>query len=155
MLARLEAHFALPGFAAAFTADFENFLASADTDPQTPGLQPYLDPEGNPILTLAATHWFGPAVTWPRELYNHPYIEFWHRLDRALLDAQLPGMGPETLGGTLWVTLFPSGPLVENPGITMRMTRQQRLSAQLAPVDQLGTPRPANALGDVGAIEVP
>jgi hypothetical protein len=155
VLARLEAHFTLPGFAATFTADFESFLASVDTDPGTPGLQPYRDPDGNPILTLAATHWFGPAVTWPRELYNHPYIEFWHRLDRALLDAQLPGMGPETLGGNLWAALFSSGPLAENPGITMRMTRQQRLSAQLAPVDQLGTPRPANALGDVGAIEVP
>jgi hypothetical protein len=154
VLSRIEAHYALPGFAAEFTSNFEAFLAGVDLDPVTPGLQPYRDPSGGPILTLGGTRWFGPAVTWPRELYNHPYIHFWHRLDAALLAAQLPGMGPETLGDAAWDALFSSGPLVENPGITMGIVRQRRLEAQLAPIDQLGTTRPANALGDIGAIEV-
>jgi len=155
MLARIESHYVMPGFAANFTADFEAFLASVDIDPDTPGSQPYRDPSGVPILTLGDAQWFGPAVTWPRELYNHPYIEFWHRLDTALLDAQLPGMGPETLGDAAWDALFDSGPLAENPGITMTLVRQAALEARLAAVDQLGNVRPANALGDVGAIEEP
>jgi hypothetical protein len=37
----------------------------------------------------------------------------------------------------------------------MTLVRQQRLSTQLAPVDQLGAARPAAILGDVGAIEAP
>lgn len=155
MLARIEAHYALPGFAADFTADFEAFLAAVDIDAETPGLQPYRDPSGVPILSLGDAQWFGPAVTWPKELSNHPYIEFWHRLDAALLDAQLPGMGPEVLGDAAWEELFSSGPLAENPGITMTLVRQTALATQLAPVDQLGAARPANARGDVGAIEVP
>ena len=155
LLARIEAHYGLAGFAANFTDDFEAFLATVDLDPDTAGLQPYRDPSGRPILSLADTHWFGPAVTWPRELYNHPYIHFWHRLDTALLEAQLPGMGPETLGDEAWDALFSTGPLVENPGITIGIVRQSTLAAQLAALDQIGTARPANALGDVGAIEAP
>ena len=64
----------------------------------TPGAQPYTSPAGVPILTLAATRFFGPAETWPQELENYPYIEFWHRLDAALAAAAIPGMGPELLG---------------------------------------------------------
>jgi len=138
-----------------FTTDFESFLQSVDTDSSTPGAQPYLDPSGDPILTLADTHWFGPAQTWPRELANYPYIDFWHRLDAALLAESLPDMGPETIGDALWDTLFSSGPLRENRGITMTVARLARISAELEASDQLGMPRPANALGDVGAIEVP
>ncbi len=64
-------------------------------------------------------------------------------------------MGPEAIGDALWETLFSSGRLVENRGITMSVARLARISAQLEATDQLGMPRPANALGDVGAIEVP
>jgi hypothetical protein len=155
VLSRIEAHYGLTGFASNFTADFDTFLASVDTDPGTPGVQPYLDPSGDPILTLADTQWFGPAQTWPRELYNYPYIEFWHRLDAALLDQSLPGMGPEVIGDELWATLFSSGPLVENSAITITLRRVVGITAQLEATDQLGTHRPANALGDVGAVEVP
>ncbi|NHA14660.1 hypothetical protein [Thioalkalivibrio sp. XN279] len=155
MLARIETRFGLPGFASQFRSEFENLLGAVDIDPAAPGLQPYLDPAGQPILTLADTHWFGPAVTWPRELYNYPYIEFWHRLDAALLEAQVPGMGPETLGDAAWDALFSSGPLAENPGITLLLARQQRLFAELAAIDQRGVPRPAGVRGDIGAIEVP
>jgi hypothetical protein len=154
-LARIEAHYGMAGFAGDFRADFEAFLAAVDLDPVAAGLQPYRDPSGRPILTLGDTHWFGPAVTWPRELYNHPFIHFWHRLDAALLEAQLPGMGPETLGDAAWDALYSSGPLTENPGIIVGIVRQNTLAMQLGALDQLGMARPANVLGDIGAIEVP
>jgi len=155
VLARIEAHFALAGFAADFTMDFEDFLADVDLDPSMPGNQPYEDPDGFPILTLADTLWFGPAVTWPRELYNWPYIEFWHRLDDALLDENIPGMGAEAFADALWDVLFSSGPLAENPGITMYMENRPAYRVQLEAADQLGNTRPANVLGDVGAREIP
>ncbi len=132
LLARLEIHYGLPGFAATFRADFETFLAEVDIDPEAPGLQPYRDPAGDPILGLDDALWFGPAVTWPRELYNYPYIEFWHRLDTALHGAPVAGMGPEAMGDAAWDALFSSGPLAENPGITMTVVRQQQLSTQLS-----------------------
>jgi hypothetical protein len=155
VLERVEAQYALADFATDFTEDFEDFLQSVDTDEDTPGNQPYLDPDGNPILTLAETLWFGPAVTWPKELYNYPYIEFWHQLDVALLDEDIPGMGPEVIGDEAWETLFSSGPLAENPDIRMSIVRLWTFNVLLQPADQLGTMRPANLLGDVGAIEVP
>jgi hypothetical protein len=155
MLERLEAEYALPGFATDFTVDFEDFLQSVDLDEESPGLQPYLDPQGDPILTLADTLFFGPAQTWPRELANHPYIHFWHRLDEALLGEEIPGMGPEVIGDEAWAALFSSGRLPENPSITMSLWQQHAFDVQLEPSDQLGRARPASSLGDVGAIEIP
>ena len=154
VLSRLESHYHLPGFASAFQADFEGFLRTVDADPATPGVQPYQDPDGHPILTLAATHWFGPAVTWPRELDNYPYIEFWHRLDAALAGQAIPGMGPEVLGDAAWQALFSSGTLTENGGIRVTV-RSGKLTVEPLTVDQRGAARPANAPGDIGAIEVP
>lgn len=156
VLSRLESRLQEPGFAADFQADFENFLQTVDSDSKTPGVQPYPDPSGNPILTLAETAFFGPPYTWPRELPNHPWIHFWHRLDDWLkVRAGAAGMGPELLGEQEWATLFSSGPLVENPGILMRMGWRSGGSVKRLSVDQRGNPRPANALGDVGAIEIP
>lgn len=155
VLARIESRYALPGFAAAFTTDFETFLRSADSDLGAAGVQPYRTPSGNPILTLAATQFFGPGETWPKQLENHPYIEFWHRLDTALAAAAIPGMGPELLGDEAWQTLFTSGALTENPGIRMTVSTGPRLTVQRFSVDQLGTARPAGSPGDIGAIEAP
>lgn len=155
VLERLEDHYGLAGFAASFTADFEAFLQSVDTDETLPGNQPYLSPGGVPILTLADTVWFGPAETWPKEVSNWPYIEFWHRLEEALIAESLPGMGSEVIGDALWQTLFRSGSLAENPGITMSISRIPRLNVRLEATDQLGAARPAGTLGDVGAIEIP
>jgi hypothetical protein len=155
MLDRLESHYGLPGFAADFQTDFDNFLQAVDLDTATAGNQPYTDPDGNPILTLADTHWFGPAVTWPRELYNHPYIHFWHRLDAALLAENIPGMGPELLGDDAWRELFSSGPLAENPNIRMTIMSSPELDVSRESGDQLGNPKPVNAAGDIGAIELP
>jgi len=155
VLRRIESRYGLPGFAAGFTAAFEAWLGSADTDAATDGLQPYRDPSGRPILTLADTHWFGPSETWPRELPNHPYIEFWHRLDDALEQARLPGMGPELMGEDAWRRLFSAGVLGENPSITLRLWTEKTLTVQRRDADQLGTARPAGQPGDTGAIERP
>jgi hypothetical protein len=64
-------------------------------------------------------------------------------------------MGPETIGDASWEMLFDSGPLAENPDITIDIVRPRSFNVQLEEVDQLGTPRPAGTLGDVGAIEIP
>ena len=154
LLDRIETTYGLADFAEDFTTAFENFLQNVDRDDGTAGNQPYSTPGGDPILTLADTHWFGPARTWPKEVYNWPYIEFWHQLDVALLAAGIPGMGPETLADGAWELLFSSGPLPENPGITMSIDRQTGLQVSLESEDQIGSPRPANIRGDVGALEV-
>lgn len=153
VLRRIESRYGLPGFAAGFTAGFEAWLGSADIDPSTDGAQPYRDPSGGAILTLADTRWFGPAETWPRELPNHPYIEFWHRLDQALGQQALPGMGPELLGESAWRGLFSSGVLSENPGIRIELWTERLLTVRRGDVDQLGNARPAGQPGDVGAVE--
>jgi hypothetical protein len=154
VLGRIERQYGPAGFAAAFEADFEAFLRSVDADPQADGIQPYRDPNGQPILTLASTHFFGPAQTWPRELENHPYIHFWHRLDAALAQSGIPGMGPELLGDAAWQRLFSSGTLPENPGIRISVRAEQNLSVQRLGVDQLGTSRPSTGESDIGAIEL-
>jgi hypothetical protein len=143
-----------PGdFSDDFTADFEGFLASIDLDPDTDGNQPYTKPDGvTPILTLADTQWFGPARTWPKELSNYPYIEFWHRLDAALLAESIEGMGPELLGEDAWTTLFSQGYLVENPNIWIDLDPYD-IEVEVEVEDQNGIPRPANTLSDIGAYE--
>ena len=155
LLNRIEVFYDLAGFADAFTDDFEAFLETVDTDDDIPENQPYTDPSGDPILTLADTQWFGPRVTWPKKLWNYPYIEFWHRLDVALKTEDIPGMGPELLGDDAWAALFSSGPLVENPEITLEVKATSAPPVHLLEVDQIGTERPANSLGDIGAIEIP
>ena len=154
VLERIERRYALSGFAAGFRSDFEAFLQTVDTDSATPGLQPYKDPNGNPIVTLAATHFFGPSQTWPRELYNHPYIEFWHRLDRALSQAAIAGMGPELLGDAAWATLFTTGALGENPALRTIVWTASDLNVTRSSVDQTGTARAAGASTDIGALEL-
>jgi len=158
LLDRVEEHYRLtdpPGFASDFTEEFETFLQTVDSDDETAGVQPYTDPWGSPILTLADTQWFGPAVTWPRELSNYPYIEFWHRFDVALEAEDIDGMGPELLGDDAWAALFSSGPLVENTDIRMSVWADSGSRVRPQEIDQVGTERPANARGDIGAIEIP
>ncbi len=155
MLGRVEDHYGLIDFASDLITDFETFLQTVDSDDETAGVQPYTDPWGNPILTLAATQWFGPAVTWPKELPNYPYIEGWHRLDVALRAESIPGRGPELLGDDAWAALFSSGALTENGDITMKVWTDSLFAVPMQDVDQLGTERPANTLGDIGAIEIP
>jgi hypothetical protein len=155
VLARIESRYGLTGFAASFTSDFEAWLQSVDTDSASAGAQPYLNPQGVPILTLADTRFFGPAQTWPRESSNQPLIEFWHRLDAALAARAMPELGQQGLGDAAWSALFSSGPLAENAAITIAVDTRVRLTMQRPAVDQLGQARPAGAPGDIGAIERP
>jgi hypothetical protein len=155
VLERIEAEYGLTGFADDFTDDFEAFLQAVDTDPDTEGLQPYLDPTGTAILTLADTGWFGPAQTWPAELANHPWIHFWHRLDEALAGEDIPALLPQGLNDEAWLALFDSGPLAENPDIAVSIWADTRLQVFLRETDQIGAARPANAQADIGAIERP
>lgn len=155
ILDRVASHYDLADFAASFTEDFEIFLNTIDIDDETEGIQPYTDPDGNPILSLADTQWFGPAVTWPKELSNYPYIEFWHRFDTALAAENIPGIGPELLGDDAWLALFETGPLVENTDIFMSVWTESGGTVSMLANDQLGTSRPTNDFGDIGAIEVP
>ena len=153
VLSRIENHYSLTDFALNFRNVFETFLQTVDSDPETVGIQPYCDPGGTPIRTLADTMWFGPSQTWPSTLANYPYIEFWHRLDDALKIENISGMGPELLGDKIWSTLFAPGQLAENDKITMVvMSESQNVS--LLGVDQLGRVRPSGSLGDIGAIEL-
>jgi hypothetical protein len=154
-LDRLETYYSLTGFADDFRVDFETFLQGVDLDDETAGLQPYTDPWGDPILTLADTLWFGPAGTWPKELPNYPYIHFWHQLDTALTAEGIPGMGHEIIGDDTWADLFTSGTLSENADITMTITTTPRLDVPIQVSDQQGVTRPAGSLGDIGAIEIP
>lgn len=153
VLDRIEDHYQRAGFADAFTADFEAYLQSADTDPSAEGNQPHLDPDGNPILTLAAAQWFGPSQTWPSNVANYAYIQFWHRLDEALKVENIPGMGQWLLGDAEWSTLFSPGPLAENGDISMTFI-EKNPSAVREDADQFGNPRPEERLGDIGAVEL-
>jgi hypothetical protein len=123
-----------------------------DIDDETPSNQPYADPDGNPILTLADALWYGPKTTWPSLLENYPYIEFWHQLDTALKAENIPGMGPELLGDDAWMALFGDGLLSENRYIQFLIWTVP-YNARLTALDQTGTARPDNSLGDIGAIE--
>lgn len=155
LLARLETQYSLGGFAGDFTTAFETFLHNADADTATAGSQPYTNPLGQPILTLANTRFNGPAETWPRELYNYPYIEFWHRLDAELATQNVPGMGAALLNDAAWRTLFTSGPLTENTAIQMSAKSVSKLTVKRPDVDQRGVARPLSGLADIGAIEKP
>jgi hypothetical protein len=155
LLARIEARWGPVGFAADFTTDFEAYLQTVDVDEDTAGLQPYTNPSDIPVLTVADIHFYGPAETWPKELVNYPWIDFWHHLDAALAAASIPGMGAELLGDDAWNELFTAGPLAENPQIEMFLSTQPRGGVTLLTEDQDGTARPANAAGDIGAIEIP
>ncbi len=155
MLGRLESEYSLTDFAANFTTDFETFLNNVDIDDETAGNQPYEDPDGNPILTLTDTQWFGPDTTWPEKVYNYPYIEFWHKLDEVLITENIPGMGPELISDSVWDGLFTSsGPLDENNDIEMNRISVTLYSVASQNYDQLNNSRPGNNLGDIGAIEI-
>jgi len=154
LLERIEFQYQATGFAASFTADFENYLATVDTDLDAEGLQPFTSDTGNPILTLDDTAWFGPAVSWPSEPENFAFIEFYHRLDNALHNLAVPVSGQHLLGEVEWNQLFPAGTLHENPDITI-YHRKEIINGALQLTDQRYEPRPKELFGDSGAIEAP
>ncbi len=155
VLDRIENYYDLGDFADTFIENFEDFLESVDLDENEDGNQPYTDPEGNSILTLEDTLWFGPSETWPKELPNYPYIEFWHRLDLALADENIDDMGPELLGDQAWASMFWDGSQGGDTNIIMKVRSPYRQGIDMESVDQTSASRPVNELGDMGAIEAP
>ena len=144
-------------FESEFRAYFEGFLS--DVDPDTTGFQQYANCSGAIIDTLEQSYWCGPGQTWPQMEYNHAYIHFWHHLDRALANEiagvnvdQINDLGPAVLNDDAWISLFGSGRSTF-PGITVDLT-QTTLGVDPLDTDQRGTARPANVLGDIGAIEI-
>jgi hypothetical protein len=94
---------------------------------------------------LTGTTWYGPAVTWPTNAQNAPWITFWHNLDTAIGNR----LGMAILGDDFWGT-FTTGALGDHVRITVdRTTKRFSLESE----DQLGNARPRGTRGDIGAIE--
>lgn len=156
MLERIEAVYGQTGFASDFRQHFESWLQDIDAD--TAGAQFYFNCELALIDTIERAYWCGPAQTWPQELYNHAYIQFWHHLDAALAGAiadvdvdRIGGLGPALINDAAWLSLFGPGDSHYN-GISLRLS-ESTVSVQPLSTDQLGNPRPAGGRGDIGAIE--
>jgi len=144
VLSEVESQYGPVGFAADFQSDFESYLSTVDTDVGEEGLQSYHDNQGNDILTLADTLWFGPNFTWPSEDENQAWLDFWHRLDSALGDTT----GMEKLADDFWGDFT----YINNVDLTSFIASDINHIVEKTQVDQCGTPR--TGLGDIGAIEL-
>jgi hypothetical protein len=157
MLDQIQASYGQPNFESEFRAHFEGYLS--DIDPDTAGAQQYSNCNNVTINTIEQAFWCGPAQTWPQFAYNHAYIDFWHHLDLALSNEiagvnvdQITDMGPATINDDVLLRLFGLGRSPFN-GITVRLA-ENALNVTPVSVDQLGNARPADLLGDIGAVEV-
>jgi hypothetical protein len=157
MLERIEDAYGQPNFESEFRSYFQGYLS--DLDPDTEGLQQYVNCDGITIDTLEQAYWCGPARTWPQFAYNHAYIEFWHHLDSALANQmagvhvdQIDNLGPALINDDVWVSLFGLGYSYFS-GITVHVS-ETALGVSPLDTDQLGNPRPADLLGDIGAVEI-
>ena len=157
MLDQLEEVSGQSGFASEFRSYFQGFLS--DIDPDTPEFEHYQNCNNVTINTLEQAYWCGPAQTWPQFDYNHAYIAFWHHLDSALAGEvagvnvdQMTGLAPATINDDVWTSLFGLGDSYFN-GITVRLG-ERTLAVNPAHSDQLGNARPADLLGDIGAVEI-
>jgi hypothetical protein len=99
---------------------------------------------GSEFGDLTGITWYGPARTWPSNPQNAAWINFWHNLDAAIGDR----LGMVRLGDDFWGT-FTSGPIGH---VNLTIDRRTR-TYHMENTDQLGTERPRNSLGDIGAIE--
>ncbi len=157
ILDQLEFVYDQTGFESEFRNYFEGYLF--DIDPDTAGSQRYENCNNITIGTLEQAYWCGPSQTWPQNEYNHAYIEFWHHLDSALASEitevnvdQMSDLGSATLNDEVWADLFGLGNSHFN-GITISLF-ETTLGVNPLDTDQLGNPRPADLLGDIGAVEV-
>jgi len=144
-------------FDSEFRDYFEGYLL--DVDPVEAGSQQYANCDNFTIDTIEQAFWCGPAQTWPQFEYNHAYIEFWHYLDLALANEvaevnvdQITNLGPATMNDDVWLSLFGLSPSQFN-GITVNLD-ETTLGVSPLDTDQLGNLRPADLLGDIGAIEI-
>jgi len=144
VLLEIENKYGPVGFADEFQSDFENYLNTIDTDDQEEGLQPFQNADGNDILTLDETLWFGPIGTWPSEDENQAWLDFWHLLDSSLGD----NMGMEKLADDFWGD-FTYTNEVDNMSY---FNRDINRIIEKAQADQCGTLR--TGFGDIGAIEL-
>ncbi len=157
MLQQIQDAYGQPAFANEFRAHFEGYLA--DVDPDTAGVQQYTNCDNVTINTIEQAFWCGPAQTWPQFEYNHAYIEFWHHLDLALTNriagvdvSQIGDLAPATINDDAWIALFGLGQSNFN-GITMALSERNVTVVPLQG-DQHGNARPADLLGDIGAVEI-
>jgi hypothetical protein len=157
MMDQITAVYSQPDFASEFRSHFEGWLQ--DIDPDTPGAQQYFNCDGSLVDTIERAFWCGPAQTWPQMEFNHAYIQFWHHLDSALAGEipgvnvdQITGMGPALVNDDVWTALFGLG-RSDFGGISLDFS-ERTLRVNPVDVDQLGVARPANTLGDIGAIEI-
>jgi hypothetical protein len=146
-----------PGFESEFRDYFQGWLL--DIDPATAGSQQYVNCSTVTIDTIEQGYWCGPAQTWPQFEYNHAYMEFWHYLDSALANEiaevnvdQITNLGPALINDDVWISLFGLGDSFFN-GITVQLF-ETTLGVNPLGTDQLGNPRPADLLGDIGAVEI-
>ncbi len=144
-----------------FESEFRDYFQAylSDIDPDAAGSQQYVNCSNVTIDTIEQVFWCGPAQTWPQEDFNHAYIEFWHHLDLALANKiaevnvdQITNLGPALMNDDVSTLLFGPGHSNFN-GITVNLT-ETSLGVSPLDADQLGNPRPADVLGDIGAVEI-
>jgi len=157
MLDQIQAVYGQPDFESEFRDYFQGYLS--DIDPDTAGVQQYMNCGGFTVDTLEQAYWCGPGQTWPQMKNNHAYIEFWHYLDSVLANEvaevnvdQISNLGPALINDDVWTALFGVGDSSFN-GITVRLT-EETLTVDPLDTDQLGNTRPADLLGDIGAVEM-
>ena len=157
VLERIRDVYGQADFESEFRGHFEGYLA--DIDPDTAGPQQYVNCSNIVINRIEQANWCGPAQTWPQMEYNHAYMEFWHHLDLALAGEiaavnvdQMSNMGPALVNDDAWLSLFGLGTSFFN-GIAVDL-RETTLAVSPLNADQLGNSRPADTLGDIGAVEI-
>ncbi len=157
ILDRFQDVYGQANFGSEFRTYFEEFLL--DVDPDTAGSQWYFNCNSQTADMLEQSYWCGPGQTWTQEDHNFAYIEFWRRLDWALANEipgvnvdQISNLGPALMNDDVWTLLFGLGNHPFN-GITVRLT-ETTLGVSPLDTDQLGNPRPADLLGDIGAVEI-
>jgi hypothetical protein len=157
LLDRIQVVHGQPSFASEFRDYFEGFLL--DVDPDAAGSQRYVNCNNFTIDTIEQAYWCGPARTWPQFEYNHAYIEFWHHLDAALANEipevnvdQIANLGTAGINDDVWTSLFGLGHSDFN-GISVNLI-ETTIGVDPLDFDQLGIVRPADLLGDIGAVEI-
>ena len=100
---------------------------------------------GSEFGDLTGVTWYGPAVSWPSDPENAPWVAFWRNLDTDINGR----LGTAGLGDNFWGT-YATGPISDSVQITVYAATY---STQLIGSDQRGNLRPRGSLGDVGAIE--
>ncbi len=157
LLDRIQAVYGQPSFESEFRDYFQGFLL--DVDPDTAGSQRYANCNNVTIDTLEQAYWCGPARTWPQFEYNHAYVEFWHHLESALANEiagvnvdQIANLGAAGINDDVWTLLFGLGQSDFN-GISVNLIGTT-IGVDPLDFDQLGIARPADLLGDIGAVEI-